>query len=35
MRRLAAPVVTGRDDLRRHAGTGGGRPTFNVSTTAA
>src|ERR671932_1490619 len=35
MRRLAKPVVTGRDDLIDTAGTGGGRPTFNVSTTAA
>ena len=35
MRRLATPVVTGRDDLIDTAGTGGGRPTFNVSTTAA
>jgi anthranilate phosphoribosyltransferase len=35
MRRLATPVATGRDDLLDTAGTGGGRPTFNVSTTAA
>jgi anthranilate phosphoribosyltransferase len=35
MRRLATPVITGRDDLIDTAGTGGGRPTFNVSTTAA
>jgi anthranilate phosphoribosyltransferase len=35
MRRLAKPVLTGRDDLLDTAGTGGGRPTFNVSTTAA
>lgn len=35
MRRLATPVRTGRDDLIDTAGTGGGRPTFNVSTTAA
>jgi anthranilate phosphoribosyltransferase len=28
-------VTTGRDDLIDTAGTGGGRPTFNVSTTAA
>ncbi len=35
MRRLAAPVRTGRDDLIDTAGTGGGRQTFNVSTTAA
>jgi len=35
MRRLATPVETGRDDLVDTAGTGGGRPTFNVSTTAA
>jgi anthranilate phosphoribosyltransferase len=35
MRRFAAPVKTGRDDLIDTAGTGGGRPTFNVSTTAA
>ena len=35
MRTLAAPVVTGRDDLLDTAGTGGGRRTFNVSTTAA
>jgi len=35
MRRFAAPVDTGRDDLIDTAGTGGGRQTFNVSTTAA
>jgi anthranilate phosphoribosyltransferase len=35
MRRFATPVTTGRDDLVDTAGTGGGRPTFNVSTTAA
>jgi anthranilate phosphoribosyltransferase len=35
MRLLATPVNTGRDDLIDTAGTGGGRPTFNVSTTAA
>jgi len=35
MRRLAAPVRAGRGDLLDTAGTGGGRPTFNVSTTAA
>jgi len=35
MRRLAAPVVAADDDLLDTAGTGGGRPTFNVSTTAA
>src|SRR5687768_7114954 len=35
MRRFATPVETGRDDLIDTAGTGGGRPTFNVSTTAA
>jgi anthranilate phosphoribosyltransferase len=35
MRDLAARVETGRDDLLDTAGTGGGRPTFNVSTTAA
>ncbi len=35
MRRLAAPVVASGDDLLDTAGTGGGRPTFNVSTTAA
>jgi anthranilate phosphoribosyltransferase len=35
MRRFAAPVKTGRDDLIDTAGTGGGRQTFNVSTTAA
>ncbi len=35
MRRLAAPVTVGRSDLLDTAGTGGGRRTFNVSTTAA
>jgi anthranilate phosphoribosyltransferase len=35
MRSLAVPVNAGRDDLLDTAGTGGGRPTFNVSTTAA
>jgi anthranilate phosphoribosyltransferase len=35
MRRLATPVTAARDDLIDTAGTGGGRPTFNVSTTAA
>jgi anthranilate phosphoribosyltransferase len=35
MRRFAAPVTTGREDLIDTAGTGGGRQTFNVSTTAA
>src|SRR6185295_9282970 len=35
MRRLAKPVHTRREDLIDTAGTGGGRPTFNVSTTAA
>src|SRR5215207_5919966 len=35
MRAFAVPVQTGRDDLVDTAGTGGGRPTFNVSTTAA
>jgi anthranilate phosphoribosyltransferase len=35
MRLLATPVTTSRDDLIDTAGTGGGRPTFNVSTTAA
>src|SRR5687767_3929612 len=35
MRALATPVDAGRDDLIDTAGTGGGRPTFNVSTTAA
>jgi anthranilate phosphoribosyltransferase len=34
MRELAVPVRAG-DDLVDTAGTGGGRPTFNVSTTAA
>src|SRR5471030_2948247 len=35
MRELAAHVPTGRHDLVDTAGTGGGRSTFNVSTTAA
>ncbi len=35
MRELAAHVETGREDLLDTAGTGGGRRTFNVSTTAA
>jgi anthranilate phosphoribosyltransferase len=35
MRELAAHVDAGRDDLLDTAGTGGGRSTFNVSTTAA
>jgi Rod binding domain-containing protein len=35
MRRLAATVNVSRDDLLDTAGTGGGRRTFNVSTTAA
>ena len=35
MRDLARSVEVGRDDLLDTAGTGGGRPTFNVSTTAA
>jgi anthranilate phosphoribosyltransferase len=35
MRELAAPVPIARDDLLDTAGTGGGRSTFNVSTTAA
>jgi anthranilate phosphoribosyltransferase len=35
MRALAEPVRTARDDLVDTSGTGGGRPTFNVSTTAA
>src|SRR4051795_4593087 len=35
MRELATRVECGRDDLLDTAGTGGGRPTFNVSTTAA
>lgn len=35
MRELAVPVATAHDDLVDTAGTGGGRPTFNVSTTAA
>src|SRR4051794_21140744 len=35
MRSLALSVDVGRDDLLDTAGTGGGRPTFNVSTCAA
>jgi anthranilate phosphoribosyltransferase len=35
MRALATRVPCGRNDLVDTAGTGGGRPTFNVSTTAA
>jgi anthranilate phosphoribosyltransferase len=35
MRALAEPVRTSRADLVDTSGTGGGRPTFNVSTTAA
>jgi anthranilate phosphoribosyltransferase len=35
MRALATAVPCQRDDLVDTAGTGGGRPTFNVSTTAA
>jgi anthranilate phosphoribosyltransferase len=35
MRELAAHVATDREDLLDTAGTGGGRSTFNVSTTAA
>ena len=35
MRELATPVEVPGDDLLDTAGTGGGRPTFNVSTTAA
>ena len=35
MRSMATPVRAARDDLIDTAGTGGGRPTFNVSTTAA
>ena len=35
MRALATRVEAGRDDLLDTAGTGGGRPSFNVSTTAA
>jgi anthranilate phosphoribosyltransferase len=35
MRTLATPVVVARDRLLDTAGTGGGRRTFNVSTTAA
>src|SRR6187200_3193658 len=34
-RQLATPVRTARDDLLDTAGSGGGRPSFNVSTTAA
>jgi anthranilate phosphoribosyltransferase len=35
MRALATPVQCDRNDLLDTAGTGGGRTTFNVSTTAA
>ncbi len=35
MRRLATPVTPDREDLVDTAGTGGGRTTFNISTTAA
>ncbi len=35
MRSLSASVSTSREELVDTAGTGGGRPTFNVSTTAA
>ena len=35
MRAMATPVDVGRDDLLDTAGTGGGRRTYNVSTTAA
>ena len=35
MRALATPVPADRGDLVDTAGTGGGKPTFNVSTTAA
>ena len=35
MRSFAAPVTVARDNLLDTAGTGGGRRTFNVSTTAA
>ena len=35
MRELAVPVEVSASDLVDTAGTGGGRPTFNVSTTAA
>src|SRR5438270_7392017 len=35
MRKFARPVTVDRDDLLDTAGTGGGRRTFNVSTTAA
>src|SRR4051794_32993043 len=34
MRALAPPVAAGRGALVDTAGTGGGKPTFNVSTTA-
>jgi anthranilate phosphoribosyltransferase len=35
MRELATPVTSSRTELVDTAGTGGGRPSFNVSTTAA
>jgi anthranilate phosphoribosyltransferase len=35
MRAFARPVHSGCDELLDTAGTGGGRPTFNISTTAA
>jgi anthranilate phosphoribosyltransferase len=35
MRSFALPVLVGRESLLDTAGTGGGRSTFNVSTTAA
>src|SRR4051812_49870726 len=35
MRELAVRVEVDREDMLDTAGTGGGRPTFNVSTTAA
>src|ERR1700709_1406680 len=35
MRALATPVTSSRNDLPDTAGAGGGRTTFNVSTTAA
>ncbi|HYI79289.1 MAG TPA: anthranilate phosphoribosyltransferase [Thermoleophilaceae bacterium] len=35
MRQLSTPVESSREGLVDTAGTGGGRPTFNVSTTAA
>jgi len=35
MRRLCVPIRSGRPDLVDTAGTGGGRPTFNISTAAA